>query len=97
MDMAAVRFTAAAGLLRLARSHDDAVPVKLFHRLALTLQVITDCCRLHIAGMQRSQVCTAAMLSLIHLVILSSNCRTLYWRSGAPPLRSCIAPSFGCR
>ena len=39
MDKAAVRLTAAAGLLRLARSHDDAVPVALFHRIALTLQV----------------------------------------------------------
>ena len=39
MDQAAVRLTAAAGLLRLARSHDDAVPVALFHRIALTLQV----------------------------------------------------------
>jgi hypothetical protein len=41
MDQAAVRLTAAAGLLRLARSHDDAVPVALFHRIALTLQVAT--------------------------------------------------------
>lgn len=39
MEQAAVRLTAAAGLLRLARSHDEAVPVALFHRVALTLQV----------------------------------------------------------
>ncbi len=39
MDQAAVRLTAAAGLLRLARTHDGALSVPLFHRLALTLQV----------------------------------------------------------
>ncbi len=38
MEQAAVRATAAAGLLRLARHRDEAVPVELFHRVALTLQ-----------------------------------------------------------
>ena len=39
MDQAAVRYTAGAALLRLARHHDDRIPVDTFHQLSLTLQV----------------------------------------------------------